>query len=270
MNNINKNSFDIGYMDTLSTGDSFLHRLDPRAKVITTLLFIVTVVSFDKYALSALMPFFIYPVVLISIGRLPAGYLLKKILVVSPFALLVGIFNPFIDREILFQIGTRGISGGWVSYLSIVVRFLLTVAAALILIATTGFNAVCNSLIKFGVPKPFVVQLLFFYRYVFILTDEAERMVRARSLRTFHTRMMSFKVFVALVSNLLLRTLDRAERIYRAMCCRGFDGQIRIIRYMEIRRKEVEFIFAWAFLFVFFRYFNMPLTLGKLIAGVLK
>jgi cobalt/nickel transport system permease protein len=125
-------------------------------------------------------------------------------------------------------------------------------------------------LIKLGVPRPFVVQLLFFHRYIFILTDEAERMVRARMLRTFDTRLMGFKVFVALVSNLLLRTLDRAERIYRAMCCRGFDGRVRMIRTMKITRKEIGFAWGWIFLFVVFRCFNIPLIVGELITGALR
>jgi cobalt/nickel transport system permease protein len=102
MNNIGKNSFDLGYIDTLATGDSPLHRLDPRVKLITTLIFIVAVVSFDKYALSSLVPFFIYPIALISIAGLPAGYLFRRVLLVSPFAVLVGIFNPLIDRQALF------------------------------------------------------------------------------------------------------------------------------------------------------------------------
>lgn len=270
MNNIGKNSFDIGYMDTLATQDSPLHRLDPRAKVITTLLFIVAVVSFDKYALSTLTPFFIYPIVLISLGGLPVGYLLKKVLIVSPFAILIGIFNPLMDREILIQIGSIGISGGWVSFLSILLRFVLTVIAALILISLTGFNAVCASLIKFGVPRPFVVQLLFFYRYIFVLTDEAERMVRARSLRAFDSGAMSFMTFISLIGHLLLRTLERAERIYRAMCCRGFDGNIRLIRSMHIRYQELIFAFGWIAVFIFLRYFNIPMKLGKLITGFLK
>jgi cobalt/nickel transport system permease protein len=110
----------------------------------------------------------------------------------------------------------------------------LTVTAALILVSLTGFNAVCASLLKLGVPRPFAVQLLFFYRYIFVLVDEAERMVRAGSLRAFNSGAMGFKNFISLLSHLLLRTLDRAERIYLAMRCRGFDGRIRIIRTMNI------------------------------------
>jgi len=270
MNNIGKNSFDLGYMDTLASGSSSLHRLDPRAKLVTTLAFIIAVVSFDKYTISAMTPFFIYPVVLVSLGGLPPGYLLKKILIVSPFAILIGIFNPLIDREVLIRIGTLGISGGWVSFVSIILRFILTIAAALILVSLTGFNAVCSALLKFGVPRPFVTQLLFFYRYIFVLTDEAERMVRARSFRAFNSVAMDFRTFISLIGNLLLRTLNRAERIYLAMCCRGFDGNIRMIRPMRIGYREIVFVLGWIALFVFLRYFNIPLKLGILITGFLK
>jgi len=270
MNNIGKNSFDIGYLDTLASGNSFLHRLDPRAKLITTLVFIVAVVSFDKYALSAMIPFFIYPIALISLGNLPYRYLLRKVLIVSPFAILLGIFNPLMDRQVMIQVGSIGISGGWISFVSIILRFVLTVTAAFILVSLTGFNAVCKALIKFGVPKTFVVQLLFFYRYMFVLTEETERMSRARSLRSFNSRAMNLSTFIPLAGHLLLRTLDRAESIYRAMCCRGFDGHIRIIGSMEISSREILFVSGWVSLFVFFRYFNISLKLGELITGVIK
>jgi len=257
-------------MDTLSYGNSFLHRLDPRAKLITTFIFIFAVVSFDKYAVSALTPFFIYPIALVSLGGLPYGYLLKKLLIVSPFAILVGIFNPLIDREILIRIGSIGISGGWVSFISIIFRFILTVTAALILVSLTGFNAVCAALIKFGVPRPFVVQLLFFYRYIFVLTEEAESMVRAMSFRAFNKGAMGFRAFISLTGNLLLRAFERAERIYRAMRCRGFDGNIRLVKPMKIRRQEIAFMSGWALLFVFLRYSNAPLKLGAFITGFLR
>ncbi len=262
--------FDIGYMDTLSAGDSSLHQLDPRAKLITTLVFIIMVVSFNKYEISSLTVFFIYPMALISVGGLPAGYFLKKVLLVSPFAVFIGIFNPLIDREVLVHIGTIGISGGWISFISIIMRFVLTVSAALILVALTGFNSVCESLLKFGAPKIFVLQLLFFNRYISVLTDETERTARARSLRSFNSRYMSLNIFASMISHLLLRTLDKAERIYRAMCCRGFDGRIRIIRKMKTGYREIVFVSGWVLLFVLLRYYNLPLKLGGLITGMLK
>jgi len=262
---IDQNLFDIGRMDTLAKGDSALHDLDPRAKLITTLVFIVTVVSFGKYELSALIPFFIFPMVQIAVGGLPLTYLLRKVMIVAPFAIFIGIFNPFLDREILFRMASINISGGWVSYLSILMRFVLTVTTALTLIALTGFNTVCLALEKLGAPRPFVVQLLFLYRYIFVLTDEAARLVRARSLRVFESKGMGFKPFVSILGHLLLRTLDRAQRVHLAMRCRGFEGHIPILRPMRFGIKEVRHVAAWLLLFALLRFSNLPIKLGLLI-----
>lgn len=249
-------------MDRISSLDTPVHRLDPRAKVFTSLVFLVLVISFGKHEVSALIPFFIFPVALIAQGNIPVAYLLRKILLVAPFALLIGVFNPLLDRDPLMQLGPFLISGGWVSFASIMLRCLLTVGVALVLIATTGFNSVCMALEKMGVPRIFVVQLLFLYRYLFVLADEASRMVRARALRCFSGRGMEVKVFGSLAGHLLLRTLDRAQRIHLAMMCRGFDGTIPILRPMRIGRREVFFALGWSGLFVLMRLYHLPQFIG--------
>ena len=267
MAKIDSHLFDIGYMDTLATGDSFFHKLDPRAKLITTLVFIGTVVSFGKYEISALIPFIIFPLVLITSGGLPFLYLLKKVLLVAPFAFFIGIFNPFLDQTAMVHIGSLQISGGWISFFSIMLRFSLTVGAALVLIALTGFQAVCMGLEKLGVPRPFVVQLLFLYRYLFVLIDEAARMVRAKSLRTFNSRGTKIGTFGSMMGHLLLRTLDRAQRIHLAMCCRGFDGHIRLICPLKIGVRETAFVLGWSLLFICMRIYNIPQLIGTVVTG---
>ena len=152
--------YDLGRLELLAEKNTRIHRLDPRVKVLTTLLFIIYVVSFNKYEIARLLPFFLFPSLLIGLAELPFGYLLRKIILVSPFVLCIGIFNPFLDKEIILQIGTLQISGGWLSLISILLRFILTVGAALLLIATTGFPAICMALEKLGAPKIFSVQLL--------------------------------------------------------------------------------------------------------------
>lgn len=256
---------DLGALDALAGRDTPLHRLDPRAKLVTTFLFILTVVSFGKYEIAALLPFLLYPATLIALGELPAGMLARKLLWVAPFAVLVGLFNPLLDRQILLHLGPVGISGGWLSFLSILLRFALTVSAALILIASTGFTAVCMALERLGAPRVFALQLLFLYRYLFVLVDEAARMVRARALRTFRGRGGGMRVFASLVGQLLLRTLDRAQRIHLAMLCRGFDGEIRMLRPLRIGRAEIAFVAGWAALFLLFRLVHLPRLLGGLI-----
>ena len=267
MATIENNLFDIRTMDTLASGNTGLHRLDPRAKLITTLVFIVMVVSLGKYEISMMIPFVIYPVAMVAGADLPVFYLLKKILIVSPFAVLIGIFNPLLDTQPLLEIGRVSLSGGWVSFFSILIRFTLTVGAALILICLTGFNGVCMALEKLKVPTPFVIQLLFLYRYLFVLIEEASRMIRARSLRSFDSGRMRFKVFVPLLGQLLLRTLDRAQRIHLAMLCRGFDGHIRVAKPMTFGLKEVIFILSWSCFFILARRYNLPVIFGSIIEG---
>ncbi len=270
MANIGSSFFDISYLDTLSYQTTFIHQLDPRVKLLTTLFYIATVLSFGKYEVAALIPFVIYPIILIALGNLPAGYLLHKVLVAAPFAFFVGIFNPFLDRAALVQLGPLELSGGWVSFGSIMVRFFLTVSAALILIASTGFNPVCMALEKMGAPKSLAVQLLFLYRYLFVLTEEASRLARARSLRTFESRGLGFRVYSSMIGQLLLRTLDRAKRIHQAMRCRGFDGEIRIVRPLKISRADLGFLLGWCGLFILMRIYPIPQWMGSMVTGFLR
>ncbi len=262
--------FDIGTLDTLAYQDTAIHRLDPRAKLVTTLIFILTVVSSGKYEVSALLPFFIYPAVLIGLANLPPGYLLKKLIIVAPFAFFIGVINPFLDRQILLQLGPLEISGGWISFTSILLRFALTVSAALILIATTSFAGVCMALERLGAPRVFALQLLFLYRYLFVLVDEALRIVRARALRSFHGRGMGMRIFGQLIGQLLVRTLDRAQRIHLAMCCRGFNGEIRMLRNLRIGPPEVLFTLGWSAVFILMRLYNLPQLLGQIVTELAR
>ena len=90
---------------------------------------------------------------MIALGDLPVRYIVRKIALVLPFAFLVGMFNPVFDREVLVRLGPLGISGGWISCASIIVRAILTVGAALILVAVTGFPAICRALERLGMPR---------------------------------------------------------------------------------------------------------------------
>jgi cobalt/nickel transport system permease protein len=262
--------YDMGYLDVLSTQDTPIHRLDPRITLLTTLVFIVTVVSFGKYELSALLPFVLYPTILISLGNLPAAYLARKVLLALPFALFIGIFNPLMDRTIMMHLGPLGISGGWISFASIMVRFVLTATAAIVLVAVTGFNGTCMALEKIGAPRVFAVQLLFLYRYIFVLIGEAARLTRARSLRSFGGSGMGFGVFTSMVGQLLLRTLDRAKRIHLAMRCRGFDGEIRLLRPLRIGGRDVAFLAGWTVFFILMRIYDVPQWMGALVAEVMQ
>jgi len=251
-------------MDSLSSQRTAVHLLDPRAKLLTTFFFVVTVVSFGKYEISALLPFFIYPVVLCAVGNVPPTFLIKRLVLVSPFAVMLGIFNPWLDRDILIRLAGIEVSGGWVSFASILIRFVLTVGIALTLVAVTGFNAVCMALEKLGAPKVFVVQLLFLHRYMFVLVDEAARIFRARSLRSFGQG-SGIRSYGSMVGQLLLRTIDRAQRIYLAMSCRGFEGHFRVLHPQKIGFREIAFISGWTLIFILMRFYNLPVLIGRIM-----
>ena len=261
---------DFKLMDRLAGGETALHRLDPRAKVLVTLAFIVTIVSFDKYAVTALVPLFLFPVVMVSLGNLPSCYIIKKIAILCPFALVAGMFNPFFDREVLIHIGSIGITGGWVSFASIVVRAILTIGAAIILVGVTGFPAICQALEQLGSPRVFAVQLLFLYRYLFILTEEGARASRARELRSFGNKGLGMGSFGPLVGHLLLRTWARAERIHVAMLARGFRGEFHTRREFHFGGRELLFLCGWSALFFLLRLRNLPYLLGTLVTGIIR
>ncbi len=265
MLSFDKEYFNMGYLDTLSYKDTFAHRLDPRIKLLVTLVFILFVVSFPKYELSRMIPFFVFPAFILSVGEIPIKFILKKLLVVSPFALLVGIFNPVLDTSVMYNLSGISISGGWVSFFSIVIRFTLTISAVLLLISTTSFPGVCLTLTRLHVPKVFVVQLLFLYRYLFVLTEEVMRIVRAKNMRVFDKKGQDIKIFVNIIGVLFVRTIERSERIYQAMCSRGFDGEIRLLKEYKIRFTDLAFAVITIAVFIIFRKYDITKIVGELL-----
>lgn len=270
MSSADSGLYELGRLDSFALRDTPLHRIDARAKVLATLAFIVAVVSFDRYQVMALLPFAVFPLVLAIEGDVPLRWLGGRLVAAAPFAIVVGVFNPVFDREALVTLGGIAISGGWISYASIIVRFLLTTAAALILVATTGFTGVCNALERLGVPDVFATQLLFLYRYIFVLGEEALTMGRARDLRSTRRSGRGVRVYGRLLGTLLLRTYARAQRVYQAMLLRGFDGRARVRRRPASRAAGLAFVLAWVLLFALFRLFDVPGTLGTIVIGALS
>jgi cobalt/nickel transport system permease protein len=161
-----------------------------------------------------------------------------------------------------------GISGGWISFASILARSALTVGAGFILVGVTGFTAVCQALERLGMPQVFAVQLLFLYRYIFVLTEESGRASRARELRSCGKKGMGIRSFGSMTGHLLLRTWQRAERIHMAMLARGFTGEFHASRQSVFGAAEIRFVLTWSALLIFLRLQNVSQLLGSLITGL--
>jgi cobalt/nickel transport system permease protein len=237
-----KEYFNLGYLDTLSYQDTLIHRLDGRTKVIATLIFVVTVVSFPKHEFTGLIPFAFFPVLTFALGDIPVWFILKKVFLVSLFALFVGIFNPMLDTQTAMFFFGLPISGGWLSFFSILLKFLLTMTAVLLLISTTSLPGIAHALGKMGIPEVFIAQLLFLYRYIFVLMEETMRMIRARDLRSFGRKGQGINVFIQLAGTLFIRTIERAERIYQAMLSRGFNGTIYSLKKDHLERMDFVYL----------------------------
>lgn len=257
----------VGQMDDLGRLDSPVHRIDARVKAAVTFAFIAVVVSFGPHEVSALTPLAAYPLYLVAAGGIPVRAIARKILVASPFAVAVAIFNPLLDRETMVMVAGVGISGGWVSFVSVMLRFALTVGAALALVACTGMFRLGAGLQRLGVPSIFVAQLLFLYRYLFVVAEEAVGMVRSVSLRGGDARAIPASAYAGLVGHLLLRSMDRAARVHRAMRARGFDGTVRVQERGTIDGRSIGFAAFWLCSFAAARTWNLAEWLGGLIVG---
>jgi len=170
----------------------------------------------------------------------------------------------------MMQLGPFDITGGWISCASIVVRSILTVGAALILVGLTGFTGICRALEQLGMPQVFAVQLLFLYRYIFVLTEEGGRASRARELRSFGKKGLGLTSYASLISHLLLRTWERAERIHMAMLARGFTGEFHTGQYKRFGGREISFVIVWSAIFIALRLQNIPQLIGTTVMRMIS
>jgi cobalt/nickel transport system permease protein len=260
---------DLRALDTLATRDTPLARRDARAKLLVTLGFVVTVLSFDRYQLAALLPLALLPVVLAAQAELPAGLLWRTLWLASPFAVLVGLANPLLDRSPMLVLAGVELSAGWVSFGAIVLRFGLAVSATVVLVGGTGMHALCAALARLGAPRLFTVQLLLLYRYLFVLADEAQRMSTAHGLRAVSGRHMGLGTYAGLAGHLLLRAVDRARRVHAAMLARGFDGELRLADPGRWQPGDTLFVAGWGLYLALVRAVDLPQALGALLTGLL-
>lgn len=249
-------------------GTSVVHQIDPRAKLVVVLAFILAVVSYDRYQIAALLPFAAFPVVAAVLADLPLRPLLRKLAFAAPFAVMVGAFNPWLDTAPLIRLGAWELSGGWVSFASILLRFVLSVSAMLLLVATTGIAGLAVAMSALGAPRAFSAQLLFLHRYGVVLVEEARDMATAASLRSGGRPSLRLQVWVNLMGVLLLRTFERAQRIHLAMLARGYNGCLPVSERLHWRASDTRFLIASLAAIAALRCFDLPQGLGQFLLQV--
>ena len=233
-------------LDRLGWSDSPLHRRDARAKLLVCAVFAVCVASFPRYEVAGLLPFFAVPAALAAAGRVPLRPVLRLVLAASPFAVLVGIANPFLDPRAAARIAGVAVSGGALSFASILLRFALCTSTLLLLVATTPMPRLAAGLRRLGSPAALTVQVQMLYRYLFLLVSEGERLSAARLLREPARRLPRFAAARGMLSMLLHRTWERGDRVYRCMQVRGFQGELPTLTPERFGLADAAFLAAGA------------------------
>ena len=253
MTALEKALYELQCTERQSQCNSFMHRLDPRAKIIVTLFYIIVVLSFSLESLTGILICWIYPIIGSTLGGISYSSVFRKSLIVLPFVAFIGIFNPIYNTVPALYVGNIAISRGWIEFMSIIIRGLLSAQAAILLIMTTGFYRVCRALGRLGVPSVFTTQLLLVYRYIYVLLDEAIDMERARQSRGYGRKGYGLRMWGRFIGQLLLRTVERSERVHRAMLSRGFDGRIRSLAISTWCRRDTLFLLSCCAAFVVVR-----------------
>ena len=221
-------------------GDSIIHRLDPRIKIILSSAFSIVVAVSDRFM--ALIP----AVILAFFFVLLAGLSLKKVcfrlLIVNGLILLLWLFLPFtFGSEQLFAIGPLNATREGIIYSALITLKSNAIILALIaLIASMSIFTLGHAMRNLHVPSKLIHLFLFTFRYIHVIYLEYQRLMNALKIRGFNpgTNIHTYKTYAYLVGMLLVKSYDRAERVKSAMLCRGFSGRFYDLSEFSFRPRD--------------------------------
>jgi len=233
----------------MKSSDNLLESLDPRTKIVSYFAIILCVVLTPITHLRDFALYFLLVLAMSFLSRITPKQILKKVCILIPFVLFVAMFVPFVKEGHIccaLKIGIFRLNvtyeGIW-TFLNIMVKSSLSILLLVIASSTTTFPDFLKGLDLLHIPRLIIMLMSFMYRYIFVILDEARRLIRARSLRYFGSRYREqFRVLGYMIGVLFIRTFERAERIYHAMILRGFGGEIRSLKRFKLSYKDILFI----------------------------
>ncbi|MBV9790891.1 MAG: cobalt ECF transporter T component CbiQ [Chloroflexi bacterium] len=238
-------------LDRYIAGSSVIHALDARVKLVLTIALIVCASLLPVGAWLALTAFtaLVWAAIIASGVGLPT--ILRRSLLALPFLLVVVTVIFSVPGRPIFRLPLGFVTltatdAGLLRFITIVWKSWISMQAALLLTATTHFLDVLRALQALHMPKIIVALMSFMYRYLFILVEEAQRLLRARDCRSAALQgsgggslLWRAQVTGRLVGTLFLRSFERSERIYVAMLSRGYTGELRSLRAQTLDRRDL-------------------------------
>ncbi len=198
------------FLDRYSRLSSPIHRLSAGWKLATAVVVVLIIVMIPRAELRLSVMPAVFLLAVAALSKIPASFLLQRILFFEPFVAGIAGLN-------LLRPGGEGI------FFAILIRSTLSLFTMILLANTTPFHALLRVFREAGMPSLFVTVLALMYRYLFVLVDEGERMIRARSSRTFDPgRVRFWRSASSVIVQLFLRSSERAERVFAAMTARGW------------------------------------------------
>lgn len=246
------------FLDPYQARRSLVHQMDARIKVVLVVAFILTAALVPPGAWPVYILLFSLVVAFEVLSELGVGSVLKRSSLALPFVLAAIPLILTIPGPAALELGL----GPWrfavtqpgiERFLSVALKSWLSVQAAIVLAATTEFPQLLRALRALKLPRLLVAVIGLMWRYLFVLVDEALRLLRARSARSglADTRTgrpprrsggsLGWRARVAggMAGSLFLRAFERSDRIYVAMLARGYDGEIRSFELPALRPVEI-------------------------------
>ncbi|MCC6446748.1 MAG: cobalt ECF transporter T component CbiQ [Armatimonadetes bacterium] len=228
-------------------GTTWLHRLDPRSKTAVFMLIALLVVLTDVRRWPVMAVTLAFLALTAAAARIPPGVFLARLSLALPFVLMVAVSLPWMAEgpSGRVPVGPWLVSRRGLYVLAgVSVKSSLAVLSLSLLSMITRFPDILAGLHRMRVPHAMLLLLAFMYRYLFVLAEEAHRMMQARESRSAGVLPWSrnLRVVGAMAASLFLRTYERAERILQAMLSRGFDGEFRTLSVLRLSPLDSLFI----------------------------
>lgn len=227
---------------------SIVDQFDPRARVIATLIFAFTVV-FSK---TLWLPFLglLLALAFALSASLNFRRTLRRMIAMDLFIVIMVIMLPFTMRgDALFHVfGFAASKQGFIHAIGIGLKANAVVLTLLSLVGTLEASTLGHTLARLKVPEKLVHLLLFTVRYLDVISREYRRMRKAMKARAFvpKNNLHTWRSFGYLVGMLLVRSLERSERIFDAMKCRGYCGKLYLFDTMQWQQRDTVLLLSMA------------------------